>query len=93
MDLWHSSAHSCKNKDAGIIAFPAHLEFGLLIGVNCFPHDADLLGDVADTDFGTVLGVLLEILANLWAVFSSEEEEGGKWTLWLWGSSRLNRQT
>ena len=68
----------------GIIA---HLEFGLLVSVDCFPHDADLLGDVADADLDALLGILLEVLANLRAVFGGEQEEGGKWSLGLGGSS------
>ena len=73
-------------RKARIIAFPAYLEFRLLVGLDCFPQDGDLLGDVAGADFAAFVG-LLEILADLGAMFSGEEEEGGKWTF---GLGRLN---
>lgn len=65
----------------------AHLEFGLFVSLDCFPHDADLLGDVADLDFDAVLGVLLEVFAHLRSVFSREQEKRGKWTFRLWPSN------
>ena len=79
-----ASASFLKNKsfNFNFIAFPAHLEFGLLVGLDCFPHVGELPGHVTHADLDAFI-VLLEIFADLGAMFSGEDEEGGTWTFGL----------
>ena len=61
----------------------AHLVLGLGFFVDGLPHDSDLLGDVPNSDLDAFLSVLLQVFSDLGSVVGREEEESGKWSLWL----------